>query len=185
MTTNQNNAFPILFLLVCTFYLDGCGILFGNVRPLEERSEHYVVNDLSGMDSDWEKIETKKPRDENPQSSDLAYQSRSKASIIAINTACRDTYRQKDLRSLAQTSFLGITEITSREEKNLMVNGQPALQTTLSGTLNQESMSLRTIVLKQEACFYNLMYVARPQIFPDQEMAFTRFVESFRIKDEK
>lgn len=158
----------------------GCATLIGNVEPVEEKSESYGVMDLSKADRDWSRL----PASQGSEVSDVAYQSLSTASIISLNSACRATpeTQPKDLQALTNLLFLGISDITQRTEKGVIVHNLPALETTILGKLNNEPMMLRTVVLRRGNCIYDLLYMARPRHFPRHETEFAQFIASLRLR---
>lgn len=166
----------------------GCGLLIGSVKPVDEKSETYGVLDLSRENPDWVRLkETRKAEPAETteaEISDVSFQSKKTASIISLNSACRPTYEtsEQDLKAFTNQLLLGISDITLRAEKYLTVQKTPALETTLQGTLNGESMVLKTVVLRRGPCIYDLMYVARPQYFNENERDFAHFVASLRLK---
>ncbi len=183
-----NSARALVFFTALALTQSACGVLLGNVKPVDEKSEAYGIMDISKVKPDWVKLQAPnntKADSENTVTEipDAAYQSKATASIISINSACRpgDT-QERDLRKLTDLLFLGISNITLREEVATTVEGAPALQTTLRGSLNNEEMMLRTIVFRRNQCLYDLVYMARPDQFPNQETDFSQFVASLRLK---
>ena len=182
-----------LFLAVPIFMLpliSGCSILIGNVKPVEEKSENYRVADLSRMNPDWTRLSgpaTSEPESaaaSNDSSADLAYQSKQTSSIISLNSSCRPGKgdQSETLQEFSRLLFLGITEVSQKDERNAEVDHAPALQTTLEGKLNGESTKLRTVVVRKSGCVYDLMYIARPDRFPEREEDFTHFVSSLKLR---
>ncbi len=174
--------------------MSGCGLLVGNVKPVDEKSEDYRVLDLRNHNSDWTRLE---PAAANPnidkgeakdtfssEVSDVSYQSKKTASIISLNSACRGSRasEEQSLKEFSQQLLLGMTNVTQRVEKEIQVQQVPALETTVEGKLNGEHVAIRTVVLKKDECVYDLMFVARPEHFPTQEPDFTRFVSSLKLK---
>src|SRR5690606_6826472 len=104
--------------------------------------------------------------------------------VVMMNSACRprQAVSRESLRQLTDLLILGTTEISGREEREIEVDGERALQTTLTGTLNGERVKMRTVVFRKGACVYDMMYVARPGTFPDKIDAFERFRASFRFR---
>jgi hypothetical protein len=206
-TSTPYGAFALkLFLwatsLAALFATSGCSVVVGNVRPLEEKSTEYGVMDLSRSNSDWKKLdpvkaaaqsESGKAQDVSPtEVSDVAYQSSSTASIISLDSACRQHGDSKssrakgsgpDLKTLTDLLLLGITDVTLREERGLEVQKTPALETTIQGKLNGEPMEIRTVVLKRQNCVYDLVYMSRPQYFERHLNDFAHFVASLRLRE--
>lgn len=188
-------ALALIFISVSVSLLSGCGtgVLIGNVRPEDQKSESYGIMDLSKSNPDWVKLD---PRSVDANSSaqdaatkatevaDCAFQSKSTASIISLNSACREgkDYENKDLHTLTNVLLLGSSDVTLREEKEIPVSGSSALETTIEGKINGERVMLRTVVLKRLTCVYDLVYVARPQTFDVHAEDFSHFVASLHLK---
>jgi len=189
-------TFTLLALLsLHLMMLTGCGtgFIIGNTKPVDEKSESYGVMDLSKGNPDWIKLDPKSV-DINSTSqdaattsteiSDVAFQSKGTAAIISLNSACRESkeYENKDLRTLTNVLLLGAADVTLRDEKEITVSANPALQTTIEGKINSEKIMLRTVVIKRRNCVYDLVYVARPQTFDAHVEDFSHFVASLRLK---
>jgi hypothetical protein len=181
-------------LLSIMLLQSGCSLFFGSVKPVEEKSDAYGIMDLSKINSDWTRLDPKSTSDQAtnqdappPESgiSDVVFQSKSSASIISINSACKNYKKgeeKQDLQALTNELLLGISDILLREEAKVIIEGTPALQTTVEGKLNRENMMLRTVVLQRSHCIYDLMYIARPERFKENEGDFSRFISSLRLK---
>ena len=179
----------ISFTVLSTVLGSGCGLLFTTVKPVDEKSKNYRVADLSKDNLDWTRLEPSasdsSPASAPAESSDLtdvAYQSKQTASIISLNSACRLKAGPDSLAVISHELILGVTEVSQHDEKNIDVSGMPALETTLQGKLNGEPIAMKTVVLKKEACTYDLIYVARPAHFLAQQADFSHFVSSLHLK---
>jgi len=177
----------LLILLPLLLFQTACGLLIGNVKPVSEKSESYRIMDLSRESAEWERIEdTQGPTEEDEPLAipDVAYQSKVTASIISLNSGCRPSMEasEQSLKNFTEQLFLGVGKITSREEREIVAGGAPALETTISGRLNDESVKLRTVVLRADRCLYDLTYVARPEQFEKDEKLFSQFVASLRLR---
>ena len=165
----------------------GCSILIGNVKPSSEKAEGYGVMDLTRQTPPWVLVKTEEEADPDGategDTSDVAYQSPKTASIISLNSSCGvDAGDERDLRAITNLVLLGITGTAGRDERKIKAAGLPALQTTVKGKLNGETMMLRTVVLRNDSCSYDLMYVARPRHFASEEAVFSSFVSSLRLQ---
>lgn len=163
--------------------LSGCSLFIGNVKPVEEKSERYDIMDLEKADADWMRL----PSQSDPARtdiSDLAFQSKSTASIISLNSACRPSWRgdEPNLQEFSRQLLLGITDQGQRTQDQVDVASVPALRTTVDGKMSGRTVKLQTVVLKKEECVYDLMYVAQPDRFESQNDIFSRFVASLRLK---
>jgi len=166
-----------------------CGLLIGNVKPVEEKSDDYSIMDLTDGSSDWEKISRadergEDARDEETEISDISYQSKRTASIISMNSVCRPGMQHKaqDLGAFTRELTLGISNISKKSERQITVSGQRAVETTIHGKMSGESMSLRSVVLRSGRCVYDLMFIARPAHFESQAGTFAAFVSSFKLE---
>jgi hypothetical protein len=194
----------ILRVILCPILMglflsaSGCGVLIGNTPPADQKSDSYGIAELSKESPDWQKLDPKQagagadigdPTTTPTEVSDVAYQSKKNASVISLNSACRPSNArpenksvEEDLRSLTDVLLLGANNVTLRDERPLVVQNTPALQTTLRGAMNREIVMLRTVVLRRNTCIYDLVYVARPDTFAANEQEFTHFVASLRLK---
>ncbi len=168
----------------------GCALIFGNVSPVEEKSEAYDILKLDQTNPDWIRIPPDQQNDATPGepdefATDIAYQSRLTASVITVNSACRLLYEKDpppDLRDFTQSLLLGFTHLSQRNESSANISGSPGLRTTVSCRLNDQPMMLRTVVVHHRRCVFDLVYIARPEHFPKEEETFERFVASLRFR---
>jgi hypothetical protein len=190
----------ILPVILSLFFLgsSGCGVLIGNTPPVDQKSDSYGIAELSKENADWTKLDPKQagagadvndPGTTPTEVSDVAYQSKKTSSVISLNSACRPSNSkpesksvEADLRSLTDVLLLGAHNVTLRDERPATVQGTPALQTTMRGSMNREEVMIRTVVLRRKTCIYDLVYVARPDTFAINEQDFTHFVASLRLK---
>jgi hypothetical protein len=190
-------ALSFVVLTSLSLGASGCGVFIGNVRPEDSKSDAYGISDLSKESPDWVKLDPKKsngdeaydPNTTPTEVSDVAYQSKSTSSVISINSACRANREapanktvEQDLRDLTDILLLGGSNVTLRNEEKVNLQGSPALETTILGTINQEKVQIRAVVLRRKTCIYDLLYVSRPAVFTVNEPAFTHFVASLRLK---
>ena len=157
----------------CMLSLTGCGLLLGNMRPIEEKSTHYRIQSLSG---EWALLTsiTDNPGDQ----ADLSFQSKTTGSIISINSACRPGFESRPLEHFSTQILLGISEIAERKNQPHPQQGLEGLETTLMGQLGKKPVKIQTIVLRKGHCIYDLMYVAKPETFDLEHPVFTQFSNS-------
>ncbi|HAR43354.1 MAG TPA: hypothetical protein DCS07_12115 [Bdellovibrionales bacterium] len=165
-----------------------CGVLLGNIKPVDERSDSYGVADLTKQSPDW----TRMRRSSGPAAdangtglSDVAFQSKKTGAVISLNSACRATTQTKEepLKELMNQLLLGINDVSFRADQDIEVQGIPALDTTIQGKMNSENVMLRSVVLRKNRCVYDLMYIARPETFAEYQETFSQFVASLRLKE--
>ena len=192
----MRNTLQLLLLILALLLQSGCGLLLGNVKPVDEKSDSYGVADLSKESPDWVRLEQSPKTDDStndPKTNDgsgpselpdVAFQSQKTAAVISLNSACRPSTEteRKDLRNFTNLLLLGISNISLRDEKEITIQDTPALQTTIRGTLNGQPIALRTVVLKRKSCLYDITYIARPDAFGENEDTFSHFIASLRLK---
>jgi hypothetical protein len=168
--------------------LSGCSLLFGSIKPTEEKSNTYTLLNLSKLaPTEWEQLSSQSQINDDTASSeesDISFQSKKTGAIISINSACRANRKKVPaLKELTEELLLGFVDSQERVEKEIQVSSTPALMTTLEGTLNQKSTKVRTVVLLRGSCVYDLMYIAKPQSFKIHEEVFQQFFQSLNLKD--
>lgn len=195
-----------IVLMLAALDSSGCGLLIGNVKPVDEKSDQYGVADLSkDQPQVWKRLtdaqqgaDAQDPEVTATEVPDVAFQSIKTAAVISINSSCRastagddaeydaskDPGQKQDdeLRALAHQLTFGISDVSRRSERKLTVQGSPALQTQLQGKLRGNPIAIRTIVFKRGDCVYDLLYMAPPKHFAENERDFDHFVASLRVK---
>ncbi len=99
---------PLLLSLLVSG--SGCGLLFGNIKPVSEKSHEYEVADLHKLNADWTQLppaeekqaakledassvtasaDTSGAESDTLDVSDISYQSEKTASIISLTSTCR------------------------------------------------------------------------------------------------
>ncbi len=187
---NLMKKIQFALFLIMAFMQSGCSLFFGNIRPIEEKSKAYEISEFSKNHPNWKKVSQSDHPDEIKDSgdsavSDIAYQSELTASVISLNSACRENQNEKTRKNLSELSrelLLGISNITIKEEAKSTVGQAPALITTVKGELNHETVMLRTVVVQKRNCVYDLMFVSRPESFKKDEKDFEDFVSSLKLK---
>jgi hypothetical protein len=191
----MNSSRTLLLAALLPFVLladTGCGLLFGTVKPVDEKSDQYGVMDLSKENpAVWTRLnateeggDVKHPETTATEISDVAFQSKKTAAIVSLNSSCRPNAdnQNADLRTLTDPLLLGISNVAQRVEKNMTIQSTPALETTVEGQVNGQDISLRSVVLRRNSCVYDLLYMAPPAHFASNEADFSHFVASLRLK---
>lgn len=181
--------------LTLIFAFSSCSTVIGTVRPIDEKSSRYSVEDLSQDPRSWRKlppestISADNPYRENKEAfssevSDLVFQSLKTSAIVSLNSACRgeDAPKALDLKRLSDELLLGFTDVRNRQEDETSVNGYRAYHTKLEGTLSGARTRIEAFVVEKPPCTYDLMYIASPRQYPVHEADFTRFVSSLRLR---
>ncbi|MBI2712129.1 MAG: hypothetical protein HYX41_04600 [Bdellovibrio sp.] len=178
--------FAIFFFLFLPIF-SGCSLFFGNIRPVEEKSKDYSIQDLAVDNPNWVLInKTTEGSGAGSESgkSDLAYQSKKSKAIISVSSACRkfpNAEGEASLKDLTRGLLLGMTTTTTPEEKEILVNGAKGLETTVRGKMLNSDVKIRAVVLRVDQCLFDLMYLASPQVFDSDLEVFSKFVRSIRV----
>jgi len=179
------------FLMVFFFNTQtGCLGFFG-AKPIERKSTHYKVLDLSKENQKWKKLTKHLWVDASRsghQNTDHSFQSEETSSIIALNSTYQVGGYRKNLRKLTQTLLSGFTTIEYLEEKEL--SKMQARQITVRGLWNDRKVfrkvMLKTIVFFRKNCIYiyDMMYIASLDSFSkneEEKRYFNKFVNSFQF----
>jgi hypothetical protein len=178
--------------------LQGCGLLVGNVRPVDEKSDDVDYLNITREFPDWKKLSAP-PREigdtQDPDTTDqfdVAFQRPTTSSVISLNSACRpsqkwgDTQNQEQqvlrLKEVTQQLLLGFSGVSNREERLTQLDGGLALETTMQGRMADRTVKIRAVVSRRGDCVYDLMYISRPDTFGTDEPAFARFVASLKLR---
>ena len=199
--TRIARTFTLLGLSILT---SGCATFFGTARPVEEKAHGYQIGDLSRMDAHWvpenpEKISN--PDGNLPENSaesalaDRSWVSTLTGSIITLNTVCRPSHSRlahtgATLRDLSQQLYLGLGDIQLSEEREITISGNPALERTTEGTVQDRpgktrTVKMRTLTLLHEECLFDFMLVSAPSQFSTDEGAFAKLVNSLQLATSK
>lgn len=203
-----SSQLALLILPLVATATSGCSLLFGNIKPIAQKASEYQYADLSKRNPDWVRLSnfqssgdssSKIPGETETSAAeesieegvdvyDVSYQSRKTASTISLTTSCRPRYSIQnegrvfpELRDYMQQLLLGITGITDKIDEETEVAGIPALQTTVVGKMQDRPIKIRAVVLKKRACLYDLVFIAKPRHFSDQEKDFIHFRDSIVI----
>lgn len=189
MSFSKTRSLVLVFCVLsvsCTSLL-GCSLFFGNIRPIEEKSKDYSIQDLAADDPNWLLLDRNADGGNSNYEagrSDIAYQSKSTAAIISVSSACRkfpNSDKVSSLQELTQELLLGLSDVTSRKEEELKISGAPALQTTVQGKMIQKGVKLRAVVVRIDHCLFDLMYVSEPAQFEKELKTFSKFILSIRV----
>ncbi len=195
----------VIFLIpaVSLLLLAGCATFIGSDRPVEVKSKSYQVADLSRLDADWkrepegdpEKISSSAASEDHSGAesalADRSWRSSRTGSMITLNTVCRPSHASLSrsgatLRELSRQLFLGMGDIRLSEEKDIDLQGEPALVRTVEGSIQDNpgkvrTVRMRTVNLLHGTCLFDIMLVATPSQFAADEGALQKLLDSLRL----
>ena len=190
--------FSSAFLIIGT--TSGCSsLIFGNIKPFEEKSQTYSILDISKGNSSWSKLTNSEKKAGHEQShnslnadiSDVAFFSKDTGATISLNSTCKNysgSAKKPSLRKLTNELLSGTLNPQSsaspmfKEEKDLVIQNTAALQTITKGVLNGHDFVIKAVVLQSGNCIYDMIYVAKAEKFKQNENDFSRFISSLRLK---
>lgn len=186
---------PVNFLAAGVLALSACSTIVGNVKPVDEKSDHYVILDLARENpAVWMKLDDSQlqPKDAqigtnkeafSSEVTDFAFQAIKNSAIISLNSSCRKGRGViSDLTPYLRELFLGMSDKVEQEQKKTTAGGVPALERTVDGKMAGERTKIRAFVLSKNDCVFDLMYISRPERFETHEADFNRFVSSLRLR---
>lgn len=187
MAKRVHALLPLWIAVVASGLSTGCSVLIGNIKPSTEKASLYTYQAPSERDPDWFRTQEQNAEagTDSAEKSDVVFQHRVTHGIISINSTCRprDEKRESDLKSFTNLLLMGVQNIGERTERPITVDREPALETSLRGALQGQTMQFQTVVLRHQSCLFDLMYLAQPQHFEAKKAAFADLVKSLRFND--
>jgi len=168
---------------ISLLFWSGCSVLIGHVKPEEVKSIDSKIIDVSQIDPSWKKISigpTSGPSEDIP---DGAWQSTKTASVISINSACRQgSDEDNDLKSVTQTLLSQWNNLKILNERELTVSNYPALETTAEGYYLSRNRKFQTVAVKSPMCVYDLIYLSPVKTFDQELSVFQKFRDNLILK---
>lgn len=179
-----------LYITLLLLFFSSCGILVGNVKPVTEKSSSYSIQKLDeNSENYWKKISRDKIsyNSDEPEfsSPDVTYQSTKNSSIISLNSSCKtinvEQQNSESLEKISDLLILGVTEIKDKKQEFLEIDRHPALETSLTGKLNDQRVSIKSVITRRGSCIFDFMYISQPEFFNVHMATFSQFVASFHV----
>lgn len=173
---------PCLFLL----FLNGCSVLVGQVKPVEEKAPVTQLTPVDRLNSNWKRLELHSAAIGGDQAEDIpdsAWQSNKTAAVISLNSACRQN-RDEDvgLKEFTSNLLSQWRNLKIEGQKDLIVSGRPALETTAEGLYLGRNRKFQTVVVKTQSCIYDLIYLSPIKTFAQELDVFHQFRDSLNLK---
>jgi len=115
---------------------------------------------------------------------DLELRPRSASAGMAVNAVCEERTTRLSSRVLARQLLVGVRDRSVIERGEVHVAGRPAVRAVVDGRVEGSKTKVRieTVVVKDERCVYDFLYVAPEATFAVTRPDFDRFVDSFRTE---
>jgi hypothetical protein len=122
------------------------------------------------------------PVDDSP--ADLELRHRSASAGLAANAVCEERTTRRSSRVLARQLLVGVRDRSVIDRGEVDVAGRPAVRAVVDGRLegSEARVRIETVVVKDDRCVYDFMYVAPVATFAATRADFHRFVDSFRTE---
>lgn len=137
----------------------------------------YTTDDTSykigALPPEWKRIGIK--------GGDLAFSNALKDSTITINSTCDPKKKNYSLKALSESLIIGIKDKKARKREETVVDGQKALQSLYTGTLNEVPVNIETVVFRKGECIYDFTYASPPDSFESDITVFNEFISQFRV----
>ena len=167
----------------------GCSVsklLVGQVSPVDEKSTIQVTA-LETIDPNWKRIQVSDDLSPNDMP-DRAWQSSKTASVISLNSACRQSnddaqhYSEMNMKDITADLLSQWRELEHKTERDFNVSGFPAFETTAEGFYYNSKRKLQTVVVKTPTCVYDLMLLSPPKSFTQDLAVFQKFRDKLILK---
>jgi hypothetical protein len=122
------------------------------------------------------------PVNEGP--ADLELRHRVEPARMAVSAVCEGRAPRRATGVLARQLLIGLRDRTVIERGTMEVAGHPADRVVLDGRLEdtKERVRIETVVMNNERCVYDFMYVAPAGVFEALRLDFARLVDGFRTE---
>ena len=118
--------------------------------------------------------------DDSP--ADLELRHRSVSAGMATHAVCEERTIRRSSHILARQLLVGIRDRSVIARGEVDVAGRPAVRAVVDGSLEGSEVRIETVVVKDDRCVYDFMYVAPVSAFAATRPDFNRFVDSFRTE---
>ncbi len=144
------------------------GKLDGQVYTSENTSYN-----IGSLPEGWERIKI--------EGGDLAFSNTFEESTITVNSTCDERKMKYSLKALSESLIVGIKDKKAQSRQDAQIDGQPALITIYTGSLNNTPVMIETRVFKKKECVYDFTYASSPEKFDSEAQVFNEFISQFRV----
>jgi hypothetical protein len=110
---------------------------------------------------------------------DRAYRTPSRAIVTLTSSCTRPT--ESSLEQLTRHLFFGLRNVELVERQTLTLDGQPALRSRVTATLEGKPVHLEVVVLRHDVCVFDFSLMSPRALGAPDRNAFQQFVTSFRL----
>ncbi|OGK82990.1 MAG: hypothetical protein A2X52_20190 [Candidatus Rokubacteria bacterium GWC2_70_16] len=103
---------------------------------------------------------------------------------MLADATCEGRPPRRPLGVLARHLLFGLADRSEAESHETVVQGRPAVRSLVRGRLDGALVAVEAVVVKDERCVYDFLYVAPAAHFEAGRGDFRSFVESFAVRRE-
>ena len=179
--------YPISITCLFLLFLNGCSVLIGRVKPVEEKAVEPNLVQVQSLDPTWKKLsiqsEHQGTAEENEDIPDAAWQSSKTAAVISLNSACRQfTDTESNLKNITETITTPWDRLEIISQKEISFAGHPALETIAQGYYLRRERKFQLIVVKSPSCIYDMIFLSPLDTYDQEVTLFQRFRDNLRLK---
>ena len=116
-----------------------------------------------------------------PGGADRAWRNEALAATLYADSSCGERFDDAALPRLHASLTAGVAGAVVREEPRT-VDGREALLRIQDGRLDGVDVRVGVLVLKKDACLYDLVYIAPPSSFDKGLPAFEALISAFKTQ---
>lgn len=169
----------------------GCSVsklLVGQVDPVDQKSNTIKLTPVELIDPHWKRVDISGDSQAINDMPDRAWQSTKTASVISLNSACRQ--KNDEAQNFSEMGAKEITadllsqwrDIEHKTEREMMLSGFPAFETTAEGIYYNRKRKFQTIIVKTPTCVYDLIFLSPTKSYTQDLAVFQKFRDKLIIK---
>ena len=128
---------------------------------------------IGTLPDDWKRLKIK--------GGDLAYNSLLSDSTITVNSTCDPKKKKYSLKALSESLLIGIKGKKAVKREETTVDGQKALSSLYTGSINDTPVKIETVVFRKGECIYDFTYASPPDSFDGGQIVFKEFISQFKV----
>jgi len=177
----------VVFLSLITAGCSVSKLLVGQVDAVDQKSSTIQVTPVEVINPNWKRIDVSENSTPNDMP-DRAWQSTKTASVISLNSACRQrndeaqNYAEMGLKEITADLLSQWTEMDHKTETDLTLSGFPAFETTAEGIYYGRHRKFQTVVVKTPTCIYDLIFLSPPKSYAQDLAIFQKFRDKLILK---
>jgi hypothetical protein len=170
-------------LLTALMILNGCSVLVGQVKPVEEKAPSSPMIPVHELSPEWKALQVESHSQTGDDIPDASWQSKKTAAVISLNSACRQNVDEEgDLKSITTNLLSAWRSLKIENQKEIIVSNYTALETTAQGFYLNRTRKFQVVVVKTSTCIYDLLYLAPPVSFKEDLPLFQKFRDNLSLK---